>query len=642
MYIIEVIPIQHLPKNVSQVLTYFHKDPLEQGALVEISVSHQNLLGIVASSTALDKVKNEIKSSSFKTKKIKKIVSEKPITSKSFWKIAQFISTYYFDDLTRVVKTLLPKNIPSIIKYLEKNSDKTFDKITNIAIDHPSIKSIIADGTIIKIQNTIQNNQSILIAFSTNADLLFFKEHLSHIFNEQLFITVDDKLTQKNQNQYYLRLLNNQPSIIFSLRKGLGLPLDNLGLTMVFNSNDDSFKSWDMRPYYNFETVLKWYSKNNHIEILYHKDAINLCYHKLIKDNPKTFDLQTTSKDNISTKIIYSDLFKNDQEILSGTFKQGLKDIEENKWIFFVNKKGYHSGLYCQKCGYTFVCPKCKKPLTYYQNSKNNYFLCNVCNSKFHSHHSCPRCQNQSLQPISHGLDKLNFEIKNLLKNTSSQVLSIDSSIDQSCALEKINKFNNLHNAILIGTSSMLKPQLLGSNNTVALYLDNLFFLPDFKTEEKILTILLKLKNLSHKNFYIKTTIKDHPLFEIIKTNDFESFWKTELMLRKKYGFPPYSQITLITNKNKNSVVCKEELEQAFTKIQKTIVKNNLEKKFILTPISQNFVDKINNQYLWNFKIKMIFEKPMSITTSDIKMRNQLLKTLPNHFYIDVDPINSI
>jgi primosomal protein N' len=70
----------------------------------------------------------------------------------------------------------------------------------------------------------------------------------------------------------------------------------------------------------------------------------------------------------------------------------------------------------------------------------------------------------------------------------------------------------------------MLKPQLLGSNNTVALYLDNLFFLPDFKTEEKILTILLKLKNLSHKNFYIKTTIKDHPLFEIIKTNDFESF----------------------------------------------------------------------------------------------------------------------
>lgn len=113
-------------------------------------------------------------------------------------------------------------------------------------------------------------------------------------------------------------------------------------------------------------------------------------------------------------------------------------------------------------------------------------------------------------------------------------------------------------------------------------------------------------------------------------------------MLRKKYGFPPYSQITMITNKNKNSVICKEELEQAFTKIQKTIVKNNLEKKFILTPISQNFIDKINNQYLWNFKIKMIFEKPMSITTSDIKMRNQLLKTLPNHFYIDVDPINSI
>jgi len=84
MYIIEVIPIQHLPKNVSQILTYYYKEPLEKGIIVEISLQTKKILAIVLSSIPIEKVKNELKSNSFTLKKINKIITNQPIVDKTF------------------------------------------------------------------------------------------------------------------------------------------------------------------------------------------------------------------------------------------------------------------------------------------------------------------------------------------------------------------------------------------------------------------------------------------------------------------------------------------------------------------------------------------------------------------------------
>lgn len=642
MYIIEVIPIQHLPKNVSQVLTYFHKNPLKQGAIVEISVGYQNILGLVTNCVLLEKVKNEIKASHFTAKKIKKIISEKPITSSSFWKISKFISNYYFDDLTRVVKILLPKNLPSIIKQLQKQIEtKPIDQ-TKILLNSHQSSPKISSKLISKIENTLKNNKSVFLAFSTNADLSFYQEYFSQIFNNDFFIIIDEQLTQKKLNKYYHELLINSPKIIFSLRKGLGLPLDNVNLIAVFNSNDDSYKSWDLRPYFNFETTLKWFAKNNKIEIFFDKNNLDINLLETLKENYQEIKSENLKTNKITTKIIYSDLFKYDRQLLSGTFKKQIEISKNEKWIFFISKKGFFTQLHCQKCGFIFVCPKCHKPLSYYPASKNEFFFCNLCQSKFYTKECCPRCKSKQLSAVGAGLDKLTNELIEFVKQFNMPIYTIDSSKNQQEITKTIEKFNLKENGILIGTSNILKPQLNPVDHVCAIYIDNLFYLPDYKMEEKILTILLKLKKLSNKNFYIKTGIEKHEIFEIIENEYFKDFWKNELILRKKYQFPPYSQITQITNKNKDKNLLKQELTNAFIKIEKTIKKNKLEEKFILIPPSANFNERINNQYQWNFKIKTILEKPPIISLKEIKIRNQLLNLLPNHFYIDVDPLNTI
>ena len=220
-----------------------------------------------------------------------------------------------------------------------------------------------------------------------------------------------------------------------------------------------------------------------------------------------------------------------------------------------------------------------------------------MCEAKFYAKNYCPKCNSINLTPLNQGVDRLAEEIKTFLKEKNIPTFALKQEHPEEKSLAIINDFNLAEKGIILGTSYLFKPQLAKVKNVAAINLDNLFYLPDFKTEEKILSLLIKLKSLSTKNFFIKTTVKDHPLFEIIKNHDFESFWQDELLLRKRYLFPPFSQIIQISNKNKSKERAQQELEASFEKITKTIQKNKLEKKFATTSVCPNYHEKINDTY---------------------------------------------
>jgi primosomal protein N' (replication factor Y) (superfamily II helicase) len=637
MYIIEVIPLQHLPKNVSQILSYYHKQPIQKGTIVEIQVKTKKILALVANSTPISNLKNELKSNAFTLKKISKIVTEKPIVDKTFWNISKFISTYYFDDLTRVVKILLPSNLKSLIKYLNK-------KTTNQDIDKLEInkkKEYIFNKNIYQnITTTFNNNKSILLTFPTESHLSFYLNHFKQIFNENNFVILNKKPSTKNKNIWYSQLLQNQPKLIFGLRKTLGFPLDNINLIYVFDSNNESYKSWDLRPYFNYETVISFIANQKKIPIYFQKNDLYISKSKNIKQDIKTFNT-ITPKTNPNTQIIINRDF-NKKDLLGYSIKQDIFKLINNKqkWIIFLNKKGFWNGVECKKCKTILYCDKCNKPLTYFRTKKENYLKCSLCNKKYPVIMTCPKCKSHEFQPTTLGIDKLEQNILQLLKQKDIKIFNIQSEEKEEIIQENITNFLNNKNGILIGTSIVLRPQIKNIENIAILNIDNLFYIPNYNTEEKILNTILKLKSIATKNIYIKTTLKNNKIFDIIKNDSYHDFWKNELSLRKKYNFPPFSQITHIEYKDIDQTKSKQEIEKYYLKIKKTIEKNNLENKFIITSISPNYHEKIKNKYYWSFNIKMKLEDPNILTSNDIKMRNQLLKLLPSDFYIDVDPIN--
>ncbi len=637
MYIIEVIPLQHLPKNVSQILSYYHKQPIQKGTIVEIQVKTKKILALVANSTPISNLKNELKSNAFTLKKISKIVTEKPIVDKTFWNISKFISTYYFDDLTRVVKILLPSNLKSLIKYLNKKTvDQDIDKLEiNKKTEYIFNKNIYQDIT-----NAFNNKKSILFTFPTESHLSFYLNHFKQVFNENNFVILDKKASTKNKNIWYNQLLQNQPKLIFGLRKTLGFPLDNIALIYVFDSNNESYKSWDLRPYFNYETVISLLAHQKKIPIYFQKNDLYISKSKSIKQDIKIFNT-ITPKTNPKTQIIVNKDF-NKKDLLGYSIKQDIFKLINNKqkWIIFLNKKGFWNGVECKKCKTILFCDKCNKPLTYFKTKKENYLKCSLCNQKYPVIMTCPKCKSHEFQPTTLGVDKLEQNILQMLKQKDIKIFNIQSEEKEEIIQENISNFLNNNNGILIGTSIILRPQIKNIENIAILNIDNLFYIPNYNTEEKILNTILKLKSIATKNIYIKTTLKNNKIFDIIRNDSYHDFWKNELSLRKKYNFPPYSQIIHIEYRDIDQIKSKQEIEKYYLKIKKTIEKNNLENKFIITNISPNYHEKIKNKYYWSFNIKMKLKDPNILTSNDIKMRNQLLKLLPSDFYINVDPIN--
>jgi len=144
----------------------------------------------------------------------------------------------------------------------------------------------------------------------------------------------------------------------------------------------------------------------------------------------------------------------------------------------------------CQKCKTILYCPKCNKPLTYFKTKKENYLKCSLCNEKLPIITTCPKCKSKDFIPTNLGIDKLEQNILSLLKEKHIPIFNIQAENTDIEIENNINNFIKNPNGILIGTSIVLRPQINKIDNVAILNIDNLFSIPDFKTEEKILNLL--------------------------------------------------------------------------------------------------------------------------------------------------------
>ncbi|MFA5230535.1 MAG: hypothetical protein WC422_04085 [Candidatus Paceibacterota bacterium] len=192
--------------------------------------------------------------------------------------------------------------------------------------------------------------------------------------------------------------------------------------------------------------------------------------------------------------------------------------------MLFLNKKGFWNGVQCKNCKTLLYCPNCHKPLTYYKTQKENYLKCSLCNQKLPLVTTCPKCQSPNFEANNLGIDKLEQTILHLLKDKHVPIFNTNIENDNETIDKTINEFLNSQNGVLIGTSSILKPQLQNIENVAVVNIDNLFSIPDFHIEEKILNTLLKIKNIANQKFYIKTSYNNNSLFSIIKNNTFDQF----------------------------------------------------------------------------------------------------------------------
>lgn len=272
MFILDVVPLTNIPIGQPQIFSYFSKNKLERGILVEVSLNRRKITAVVLESENVSSRKASLKTARFSLKPIDKILSTRPIVPPLFFILADFISRYYFSPISLSLKTILPPRMKSLIKYLSSSDfpeyfqistplDKTKGKNFNFSNDFNLLLE--------EIKNCLAKKQQVLILVPTILHQEYYHSQFSNKIKEPIFIASAD-LKVKEFNALWQKINSKEALVVLGRRSSLFLPWQDLGLIIVIDSNNPSYKSWDQKPYYNSIPLA------NYLSLYY--DANITCY----------------------------------------------------------------------------------------------------------------------------------------------------------------------------------------------------------------------------------------------------------------------------------------------------------------------------------------------------------------------------
>ena len=251
MFIISVIPLTNLPRSQPQTFSYFFKLNLIKGSVVEIPLGHRNVMAIVLNSVPVSSKKAALKKADFVLRSINKVISSRQIVPPLFFPLANFISNYYFYPISLCLKIILPRRMKSLITYIEKLED--FPEDSQLSMSNEKNKASFSNNfsDIVKeIKLNIKNQKQVLILTPTIFYQNYYFTKLSSEISEPIFISSND-LKVKEFNSLWTKVNSQEVQLIIGRRSALFLPWRNLGLIVIIDGNNSSYKSWDQKPYHN-------------------------------------------------------------------------------------------------------------------------------------------------------------------------------------------------------------------------------------------------------------------------------------------------------------------------------------------------------------------------------------------------------
>lgn len=661
MYFIEVIPATNIPREYPQILSYFSNEPIIRGSLILISLRNRPVPAIVLSQSDISSQKTQLKKSSFLLKKINGALSSQPIFSEKEFEFLKWFADYYFLPLGLALKTILPEKLLKAKKLIEVKLPITnyplrqnSNEASQLLITKPLLyfSDNRADFYIQKIKENLKNNKQSLILFPEYFAANLFFNKIVDIFKEGQISFLSGALTPKKYFDEWLKIAQKKSPIVIGARSAVFQKFSDLGLVIIDEEQDQSFKSWDMRPYYNArECALKLGEIFGAETILGSNTPSIETYHK-INSRFKVKSLKPDKKEN-NIIVDMRDEIKKGNEIISEDLISELEKISENnkQAILFVNRRGSATFIFCQECGFVLKCPDCDSPLVFHKEIKNEnlQLICHHCNFSRKTPDICPQCGGFKIKYNGIASQKAEEIIATTFPNLKIKLLDSETVSSPKELTEIISNFKDKKIDVILGTQIILKKNFPKVDLVGILSIDTILNLPEFRINERIYQIIKQLKEYKKDNstpFLLQTFKPDQEIFNLSLASDFNKMYDDDIEIRKAFNYPPFYQLIKITFKNPDPKIAFLETQKMTEALEKQVLKfisnstnNNTEPTLssksciVLGPVS-GFMPKLRGQYIYNIVIK---------TNLDIKTRNLILSIIPTKDWsIDVDPVSLI
>lgn len=538
MYIFEILPITK--NRFADTLTYFYSEKISEGQLVRIPFRKKDIQGIILSCIPAEEGKAFIKKLNYKLRAISKIEKEK--IGKAELQVLLDTSEYYRSPISLVQSIIFPE---IIFKYLKEEDLKKNDFYKKTIVNGSFEKRMSFYKSIIRV--TFAKNKNIFISAPTLRDARKIHAKISQGIEDKCFI-LHSSLTQKTIRESVLKIMENKSSLIIGTPQYAFINGSSLGGIIIESEHKNLYKT-RLSPFMDGRIILDHYAKKLEIPLYTGDSFASLYTMKEVAEKKAKLERLENQKGNL--KIIYENLGDKDDapkrhkkwRVLSDLVIKNIEEtLEKNGKIFiYTLRKGLSTMTICRECHKTLSCPKCGKPLVLLvgRDGGDRTFICYGCRSKFPSTTVCERCGSWNLAPLGIGTDSVAEYLKEAIPDIKIEIidsLSYDSPEKASRAIEKAF----LENKIIIGTEMALQAIKEEPDLSVVASADSLLSMPTFDSDERLMSLLDEIGNITRKTFVVQSRIEKDFLILPYDEKKKNKWIKESLSDRNDFMFPPY------------------------------------------------------------------------------------------------------
>jgi primosomal protein N' (replication factor Y) len=425
---------------------------------------------------------------------------------------------------------------------------------------------------------------------------------------------------------------SDNPQVVLGARSSIFLPFDNLGLIIVDEEHEQSFKQFDPAPRYHARDsaiVLAGYF-NAKVLLGSATPSLESYYNATIVNKYGFVNLKRRYNDVLMPEIELVDLKdKRRRKRMTGHFSDRLLEEmhlalqEGQQVILFQNRRGFSPIIECHTCGHSPQCPNCDVSLTYHQYK--DQLRCHYCGHAIGMLSECQACRGVELDSIGFGTEQVEEEARQLFPEAKVGRMDLDSTRGKHGYEKIINAFEEQEIDILVGTQMLTKGLDFRNVNVVGIMnADNMLNFPDFRAHERSFQLMQQVSGRAGRTakrgkVLIQSYNPYHKILQQVSNNDFESMFKEQLEQRRHYKYPPFYRLIKITLKHKDLNKVNTGADWLGKYLKQMFGDNMLGPEF--PPIA-----RIRNQFHKNILIKIPQDQPLRKTKKAIlKVKNSFL-----------------
>lgn len=372
---------------------------------------------------------------------------------------------------------------------------------------------------------------------------------------------VHSKLSASERADVFYKIRNNEAQILIGVRSAVFAPFTNLGLVIIDEEHDQSYKQ-EERPCYHAREVAQHRAKYFNIPVVLGSATPSIeSYYDAIMKRFKHLRLTGRPNGQPLPKVQIVDMRKELQEknfsVLSRTLQQELVRTAAagEQAIVLLNRRGYSTFVMCRDCGETIMCPHCAVALVYHEEGKA--MRCHYCGNTMPVPEECPKCHSRRIKFFGTGTQKAEAQIA-ALPEVKVLRMDQDSTLRKFAHEEILNAFASGKYNVLIGTQMVAKGHDIPNVTLVGvLSADSMLNMPDFRAYERAFSLLTQAAGRAgrgDKPGYVILQVydADNRTVHLAAAQDYDTFAKEELQRRKELNYPPYAAFLKITVWDKN------------------------------------------------------------------------------------------